>query len=109
MKERKYEELETLMPDAGGVGMIPKTMIFVDNIDEAIAIPVYLRKRLPARICASKARTVVRSMSKTKGESQRDQTRSQLNPTNVVVVMKLAIDMILAGMLKPDEIMLLTF
>lgn len=63
MKERKYEELGTLMPDAGGVGMIPKTMIFVDNIDEAIAITVYLRKRLPARIRASKARTVVRSMS----------------------------------------------
>lgn len=33
---------------------------------------------------------------KTKGESQRDQTRLQFNPTNLAVVIKLAIDMIIA-------------
>lgn len=46
---------------------------------------------------------------KTKGESQRDQTRLQFNPTNMAVVIKLAIHVIIAGVLKPDEITILTF
>lgn len=31
----KYEDLAFLVPNGSGAGAIPKTMIFVDNIDEA--------------------------------------------------------------------------
>lgn len=46
---------------------------------------------------------------KTKDESQRDQTRSQFNPTNVAIVIKFAIGMIIAAVVLNPGITILTF
>ena len=39
-------ELDMLPPQEGGVADVPKTMIFVDSINEGIRITTYLRSML---------------------------------------------------------------
>lgn len=61
--KRKYEELSFLVPSSGGVESIPKTMIFIDNVDEAIEVAMYLRTKLPGGPHVDKAKLVIRSTS----------------------------------------------
>lgn len=46
IEQKAYSDLKILVPTDGGVGDIPKTMLFVDNIDEGIAIAAYLQTLL---------------------------------------------------------------
>ena len=41
-----FSELDILLPQGGGVADVPKTMIFVDSINEGIRITTYLRSML---------------------------------------------------------------
>lgn len=43
-----FEDLNLLIPKAG---LVPKTMMFVDNIDNKIALTVYLWNLLPPELC----------------------------------------------------------
>lgn len=45
-----FKDLGFLVPDNGRAGSIPKTMIFVDSIDEAQRIAAYLCTRLLLRL-----------------------------------------------------------
>lgn len=65
-----FEDLAFLVPSGGATGEIPKTMIFVDLIDDTINIAKYLRSRLPERIRNDKKaediiRTFLASLSTT--------------------------------------------
>lgn len=54
----KYEDLTFLVPNSSGAGAIPKTTIFVDNIDEVQRIAVYLRMILPSRLQGKRAKII---------------------------------------------------
>ena len=49
IKKKGFQELDILLPDCEAVAMhdIPKTMIFVDKIDNSILITEYLQSLLP--------------------------------------------------------------
>lgn len=55
-----YEELDFLLPKKSGLSRIPKTMVFVDSLDEGIALAKYLRSRLPGEL-RSRGKKIVRS------------------------------------------------
>ncbi len=42
-----FQDLAFLIPKDGPVGLIPKTMVFVDKIEDAIRLERYLQSRLP--------------------------------------------------------------
>ena len=65
IKKLKYEKLDFLVPDTKTLDLIPKTMVFVDQIDQAIKITAYLRSRLPEciRNDSVRAKKAVRLMS----------------------------------------------
>ena len=46
MKKPGYKELDVFVPSIGGLSAISKTMIFVDSINEGIALTKYLRTKL---------------------------------------------------------------
>lgn len=50
IRQAGFKDLDFLIPSGGAVGEIPKTMIFVDKIDDAVEMAKYLRSRLPKRI-----------------------------------------------------------
>lgn len=59
-----FEDLAFTIPSGGAVGDIPKIMIFVDSIDEAVAMTKFLRSRLPERIKnAGRADQIIRTFS----------------------------------------------
>lgn len=63
----KYEDLAFLVPNSGGAGAIPKTMVFVDNIDEAQRIAAYLCMKLPSRL-QGKRQAIIRTFSSNRRE-----------------------------------------
>ena len=58
-----YDELEFLVPKHGSIMFIPKTMIFVDNIDHAVFIATYLRKQLLVCFCRTSIKVVIRTLT----------------------------------------------
>lgn len=54
-----YQELDVFLPSVGGSSDIPKTMIFVDNIDEGVTITNYLRSKL-SKLLNKDAREMIR-------------------------------------------------
>lgn len=50
IRKAGFEDLAFIIPSAGTVSDIPKTMIFVDSIDEATEMVKYLRSKLFKRI-----------------------------------------------------------
>ncbi len=60
-----YEDLAFLVPSRGAIGEIPKIMIFVDLIDNAIKMAKYLRSRLleSIRNDGKKADVIIRTFS----------------------------------------------
>ena len=59
IKKPGYKELELFIPSIRGLSAIPKTMIFVDNINEGMALIKYLRTKLPKNL-KDKADQVIR-------------------------------------------------
>ncbi|MCJ1467000.1 ATP-dependent DNA helicase Q5 [Pseudocyphellaria aurata] len=53
-----YQELDVFLPSPGGSSGIPKTMIFVDNIDEGVTITNYLRSKL-SKLLNKDARDII--------------------------------------------------
>ena len=47
IKQKGFKELDVLVPQTGGILDIPKTMIFVDKIEDGIKIVYYLQSLLP--------------------------------------------------------------
>lgn len=60
-----FKDLDFLVPSGGAIGNIPKTMIFVDSIDEAEKMAKHLRSRLPERVRNNKkqAEVIIRTFS----------------------------------------------
>lgn len=50
IRKPRFEDLAFTIISGGAVGNIPKTMIFVDSIDEAVAMTKFLPSRLPEHI-----------------------------------------------------------
>lgn len=50
IRQKGLTKLNMLIPTIGGMGGIPKTMIFVNNIDSGVAIAVHLQSLLPTSI-----------------------------------------------------------
>ena len=50
IKQRGFKKLEVLVPQVEGISDIPKTMIFVDKIEDGLKIVEYLRSLLPESI-----------------------------------------------------------
>lgn len=50
-KKEGHQQLAALVIGTGAIWTIPKTMIFVDSIDTAIAISTFLRSALPIHQC----------------------------------------------------------
>lgn len=64
IRKDKFEDLAFLVPSAGTIGEIPKTMIFVDKIDDAIEKAKYLQSGLPERIRSTpRADNIIRIFS----------------------------------------------
>ena len=47
IKQKGFKELDILVPQTERISDIPKTMIFVDKIEDGIKMAQYLRSLLP--------------------------------------------------------------
>lgn len=47
VQKKGFEDLVFLIPDDGPVAEIPKTMVFVNKIDDIVELENYLRSKLP--------------------------------------------------------------
>lgn len=59
VKKSGYKELDVFVSSIGGLSAIPKTMIFVDSINEGMALTEYLRTKLSDNL-KDKADQVIR-------------------------------------------------
>lgn len=50
IKEKGFKELDVLVPQIRGISDIPKTMLFVDKIEDGVKMSQYLRSLLPESI-----------------------------------------------------------
>lgn len=66
-----FEELNFLIPQIGGAGAIPKTMLFMDSIEEGMDMAMHLRKLLPEHL-RNKGEEIIRVFSSTLRGTTRD-------------------------------------
>ncbi|WP_375449210.1 C-terminal helicase domain-containing protein [uncultured Nostoc sp.] len=59
IRKSGFQDLAFLVPKDGPVGLIPKTMVFVNKIEDAIRLERYLRSRLPDRVRNGKQAFVI--------------------------------------------------
>lgn len=72
IRKSGFQDLAFLIPTLGSIADIPKTMIFVHKIDDAMELRKYLRSRLPERIQnGNKASKVIRSFTSNLSASTR--------------------------------------
>lgn len=69
--QKGFGDLGMLVPQIGGVASILKTMLFVDSIDDGVAIASYLQSLLPASM-SKKATEIVRQFSSNLEASTRE-------------------------------------
>ena len=68
----EYAPLNFLVPQAGPLGLWPKSMVFVDSIMEILRITEYLRSLAAARLCGTDVEEVVRPYYATLETATRD-------------------------------------
>lgn len=71
IKEKGFKELDLLVTQIGGISDIPKTMIFVDKIEDGVKMAQYLRSLLPESM-RKKGHQIIQTFSSNREASTRE-------------------------------------
>lgn len=81
-----FQDLAFLVPRIGLIANIPKTMVFVDKIDDAMKLEKFLRSKLPDRVQnGSKVFEVIRTFSSNLSASSRTKIMQDLRSGNTQI------------------------